>query len=257
MIGALAGDIIGSVYEYKTMKSKRFPLFSAESEATDDSILTVAIASAILGDGDYEAAVRTIGCRYPDCGYGSHFYDWLFSKEPKPYNSYGNGSAMRSSPVGWAFDDEDTVLAEARRTAEFTHNHPEGIKGAQAAALATFLARNGADKEQLRHAISDRFGYDLDRSCDDIRGNYGYDITCQGTVPEALIAFINSTSFEDAIRNAISLGGDADTLACIAGAIAEPFYRGVPEQIVSEVESRTPKELMTIVARFRSKYSRI
>lgn len=239
------------------MKSKRFPLFSSKSELTDDSILTIAVAAAALKDKDYQTAVRAIGRRYPDCGYGSHFYEWLFSDKPRPYSSYGNGSAMRSSPVGWAFDNEKTVLAEARRTAEFTHNHPEGIKGAQAVALDIFLIRKGCDKEQLRHAISDRFNYNLDRSCDDIRSNYGYDITCQGTVPEALVAFFDSTSFEDAIRNAVSLGGDADTLACITGGVAEAYYRGVPIQIEREVVKRIPKELQKIVTKFRKKYCQL
>ena len=257
MIGALAGDIIGSIFEYKAMKSKRFPLFTSKSEATDDSILTIAIAAAILGDGDYRTAVRAIGRRYPDCGYGNHFCEWLFAKNAPPYHSYGNGSAMRASPVGWAFDDEEAVLTEARRTAEFTHNHPEGIKGAQAAALATFLARKKADKEQIRRSIGELFGYDLDRSCDGIRKTYGYDITCQGTVPEAIIAFLDSTSFEDSIRNAISLGGDADTVACITGGMAEPFYGGVPTQITTEVERRVPKELMKIVTKFHRKYCRL
>ena len=257
MIGAIAGDIIGSVHEFGRTKSKEFPLFVPESTFTDDSVLTVAVARAILTDGDYQKAVREIGRRYPNAGYGGFFAGWLRSSDPKPYNSWGNGSAMRVSPVGFAFDSVDEVLREAARTAEFTHNHPEGIKGAQATSLAIFLARTERDKDFIRTEIASRFGYDLDRTCDDIRPTYGFDESCQRTVPEAIISFLGSTSYEDAVRNAISLGGDADTLACITGGIAEAFYGPVPPEIGAKVWEILPPELLKITEDFCNRFGLI
>jgi ADP-ribosylglycohydrolase len=254
MIGAIAGDIIGSVHEFGRTKSKEFPLFAPDSTFTDDSVLTVAVARAILTDGDYQKAVREIGRRYPNAGYGGFFAGWLRSSDPKPYNSWGNGSAMRVSPVGFAFDSVDDVLSEAARTAEFTHNHPEGVKGAQAAALAVFLARTERDKDLIRTEIASRFGYDLVRTVDGIRPGYRFDESCQGTVPEAIISFLGSISYEDAVRNAISLGGDADTLACITGGIAEAFYGPLPPGIRSKVRHILPPDLWTIVAEFCMRY---
>jgi ADP-ribosylglycohydrolase len=254
MIGAIAGDIIGSTHEYGRMKSKDFPLFVAESAFTDDSVLTLAVAYAILTDGDYEKAVREIGRRYPGAGYGGFFKAWLHAHDPKPYNSWGNGAAMRVSPVGFAFDTVEDVLREAARTAEFTHNHPEGIKGAQATALAVFLARTEWDKDLIRTEISSRFGYDLERTVDGIRPDYGFDESCQGTVPEALIAFLDSASYEDAVRNAVSLGGDADTLACITGGIAEAFYGPVEAEIRRKVKEILPPDLWQIAADFCERY---
>jgi ADP-ribosylglycohydrolase len=250
MIGAIAGDIIGSVHEFGATKTKKFPLLVEGSRFTDDSVMTVAIAHAILTDGDYRKAALDFGRRYPDAGYGGFFREWLGSPDPAPYNSWGNGSAMRVSPVGFAFDTVDDVLREAARTAEFTHNHPEGIKGAQATALAVFLARTEWDKDLIRYEISTRFGYDLDRTVDEIRPGYSFDESCQKTVPEAVVAFLDSSSYEDAIRNAISLGGDSDTLACITGGIAEAFYGPVPAEIMTKVREILPPDLWGITQDF-------
>ena len=256
MIGAIAGDIIGSVYEQYPIKTKDFPLFHPQCRFTDDTVLTIAVASAILSDGDYLKAVLELGRKYPHAGYGGTFVRWLHSKDPRPYNSWGNGAAMRVSPVGVAFDAVDKVLAEAACTAEISHNHPEGIKGAQATALAVFLARTTRDKHMVREEITDRFGYDLNRSIEDIRPTYAFDVSCQGTVPEAIISFLESSSYEDAVRNAISLGGDSDTLACITGGIAEAFYGSVPVHIRDEVEKVLPKDLWQITVRFQQVYSK-
>jgi len=255
MIGAIAGDIIGSVYEGHPIKTKAFPLFHPQCRFTDDTVLTVAIADAILNRRPYLDAVRAFGRRYPHAGYGGSFIRWLFSAEPAPYNSWGNGAAMRVSPVGFAFTSEEEVLEQARQTAVISHNHPEGIKGAQAAALAVFLARSGHEKEDIRYRISRRFGYDLNRGVDDIRTGYAFDLSCQGSVPEAVIAFLDSTSYEDAIRNAISLGGDSDTQACIAGGIAEAFYGGVPGEIRSAVDAHLTPDLREVVDAFQRKYA--
>ena len=254
MIGAIAGDIIGSVYEYAAMKSKSFPLFQPGSCFTDDTVLTVAVADAILKGRPYLESIRAIGQRCPDAGYGGAFAAWLASGAPRPYNSWGNGSAMRVSPVGFAFSSEDEVLEQAKATAEITHNHPEGVKGAQAAAVSVYWARTGWNKDQIRKGIAERFGYDLDRSVDDIRPGYSYEISCQRTVPESIIAFLDSDSYEDAVRNAVSLGGDADTLACIAGAIAEAFYGEVPRTIQSRVRAILTPDLWEITEAFYGTY---
>jgi len=255
VIGAIAGDIIGSVYEFSPIKTKDFPLFHPDCTFTDDSVLTVAVAKAILDGEPYFKPVRELGHRYPEAGYGIMFLDWLDSGSPEPYNSYGNGSAMRVSPVGFAFTRRRDVLREAARSAEFSHNHPEGIKGAQATALAVYLARSGTTKGRIRREIAKTFGYDLDRTMAAIRPNYGFDETCQGTVPEAIIAFLESESWEDAVRNAVSLGGDSDTLACITGGIAEAFYGPVPGHVRDKVRALLTDELWTITERFCRKYS--
>lgn len=254
MIGAIAGDIIGSIYERHQIKTKDFPLFDSRCNFTDDTVLTVAIADAILSGVPYFDSVRRIGRHYPDAGYGGSFIQWLHSDAPRPYNSWGNGSAMRVSPVGFAFSTQNEVLQQARMTAEFTHNHPEGIKGAQATALAIFLARTGHDKEALRSLIKDLFRYDLDRTVDNIRPSYSFDVSSQGSVPEAIIAFLDSESYEDAVRNAVSLGGDSDTLACITGGIAEAFYGGVPDEISAKVEELLPPDLWEVTRAFSAKY---
>ena len=207
MIGAIAGDIIGSVYEHRPIKTKEFPFFHPRCCFTDDTVLTIAIAKAILEDRNYLKAVRELGRNYPYAGYGGTFIHWLHLSELKPYNSWGNGAAMRVSPVGFAFDSIDTVLQEAEHTAQISHNHPEGVKGAQATALAVFMARTTGDKNLIRREVVHRFGYDLDRTVEDIRPSYRFDVSCQGTVPQAIIAFLESNSYEDAVRNAISLGG--------------------------------------------------
>jgi ADP-ribosylglycohydrolase len=254
MIGAIAGDIIGSVYEQNGIKTKDFPLFHPDCEFTDDTVLTVAVAEAILSGATYLESVRSFARRYPNAGYGESFQRWMRSYDSRPYNSWGNGSAMRVSPVGFAFMNEDEVLRHARLTAEITHNHPEGIKGAEATALAVFLARTKRDKSLVRARIEKLFGYDLHRELDDIRPSYSFDVSCMGTVPEALIAFLESSSYEDAIRNAISLGGDSDTLACIAGGIAEAFYGEVPAPITERVQQLLTPDLRETTNRFRERF---
>ncbi len=250
MRGAIAGDIFGAAFEGHPLKKEDFDLFGEARYFTDDTILTVATADALMGDGDYAAAYREWGRRYPGRGYGGMFRLWLGDPSRGPYNSFGNGSAMRVSPIGWAFDTLDEVLAEAERSAAVTHNHPEGIKGAQATAAAVHLARIGATKDEIRAEISGRFGYDLDRTIAAIRPDYRFDVTCQGSVPEALIAFLEADDFEHAIRLAISLGGDADTQAAIAGGVAEAFFGGVPERIETEIDTVVDRPLLRVVERF-------
>jgi len=254
MLGAIAGDIIGSVYERAPIKTCDFPLFHPRCVFTDDTVLTVAVASAILKGHPYGESIREIGRRYPGAGYGGSFTRWLHSDDPRPYNSWGNGSAMRVSPVGFAFGSEEEVLVEARRSAEVTHNHPEGIKGAEATALAVFLARTGQGKEEIRSRIQTQFGYHLDRTVGDIRPGYAFDVSCQGSVPEAIVAFLDSESYEDAVRNAVSLGGDSDTLACIAGGIAEAFYGSVPQEIRTRVQECLTPDLWGVTEEFCRKY---
>ncbi len=254
MFGAMAGDIIGSVYEFSPIKTTDFPLFQERSRFTDDSVLTVATAYCILNKGDYVSAFKHIGRRYPDSGYGGNFIHWLFSDATEPYNSWGNGSAMRVSPVGFAFDTMEDVLHEAQRSAEVTHNHPEGIKGAQATAATIFLSRTGKNKDEIIHFIENIFNYDLNRTLEDIRPNYRFDVSCQGTVPEAIIAFLESNDFEDAIRKAVSLGGDSDTLACITGGIAQAYYNNIPTQILDETKRRLPADLLEISESFSENY---
>lgn len=254
MIGAIAGDIIGSVYEANPIKSTSFPLFSAHSKFTDDTVLTVAVAFSILNDVDYASSIKNFGLKYPYAGYGGSFYRWLHSAENKPYYSWGNGSAMRVSPVGFAFNSVENVLAEAKKSAEVTHNHPEGIKGAQATALAIFLAREGRSKAEIRREISKRFAYDLNRTLDEIRPDYHFDVSCQGSVPEAMIAFFESKDYEDAVRKGISLGGDSDTIACIAGGIAQAFYKEIQPEIISNTRKRLPKEFLTIIDEFNLRF---
>lgn len=256
MLGAIAGDVVGSAYEANAVKTTDFDLFPPGARFTDDTVLTVATAEVLLGDGDYAVAYRRFGRAFPHAGYGGSFYRWLCSDGAGPYGSWGNGAAMRVSPVGFALDSVDAVLAEAARSAAVTHDHPEGIKGAQATALAVFLARSGADKEIIKAEIQGRFGYDLTRCLNAIRPGYRFDVSCQGSVPESLIAFLASTDYESALRNAISLGGDADTMACIAGGIAQAFYGAgaVPEPIAGEVRTRLPSGLLDVLDRFEHCY---
>lgn len=263
MIGAMAGDIIGSVHEYIGTKTKDFPLFVDDSYATDDSVLTAAVAEALLvrrgsSSGrpglEYVRLFHEYFREFPDAGYGGSFIEWALARRTEPYNSWGNGSAMRISPVAWALDSLETVLAEAEICAAVTHNHPEGIRGAQATAAAVYLARSGASRGEIRDLITTRFRYNLGHTLDELRPDYAYDISCMGTVPPAIIAFLESADFEDAIRNAISLGGDADTLACITGSIAEAFYGGVPEAIRREVLRRLPPRLLGVTAAFEAAF---
>lgn len=255
MIGAIAGDIIGSIYEHRPIKTKDFKLFGSGNFFTDDTVLTVAIADAILEGRSYLDSLRRIGRKYPRCGYGASFIRWLFSDDTEPYNSFGNGSAMRVSPAGFAFTTEEEVLRQAEKSAEITHNHPEGIRGAQAVALAVFLAKTGSGKEEIRKRTAGIFGYDMDRSLDEIRPSYSFDVSCQGSVPEAIIAFVESDSYEDAVRNAISLGGDSDTLACISGGIAEAFYGKVPGFVREKVRDVLSPDLWAVTEAFCRKYS--
>jgi ADP-ribosylglycohydrolase len=254
MIGAIAGDIIGSVFEADPIKKTSFALFSETSRFTDDTVLSVAIADAIVNKADYMTALKTYGRNYPAAGYGMSFYHWVQSSDTEPYNSWGNGSAMRVSPVGFAFNSTQDILQEAEKTAIVTHNHPEGIKGAQATALAIFLARRGASKAEIRKQISQQFNYNLDRLLADIRPNYFFDVSCQGSVPESIIAFLESNDFEEAIRLAISLGGDSDTMACIAGGIAQAYYGKIPAAIISQVKQRLPQAFLVVLDRFNSSY---
>lgn len=259
MYGALLGDMIGAPYEFdRGNKSKEFPLFCENSRFTDDSVMTIAVAEALLDsrfldDDSIRAALiksmRKWGKKYPDAGYGRKFLCWLREKEPKPYGSCGNGSAMRVSAAGWLFDTLEETREKARLTAEVTHDHPEGIKGAEAASSAIFLARTGRSKEEIRDYIVQEFGYDLSRTCDQIRPSYYHNESCQKTVPEAITAFLEGTDFEDVIRTAVSLGGDCDTLTCIAGSIAEAFY-GVPAILKAECKHRLPEDMAYILGRF-------
>ena len=260
MYGAILGDIIGSPYEFdRGNKTKEFPLFSEFSTFTDDTVMTIAVAEAVM-DLHHEAhgykekfiaSMKKYGHLFPDAGYGSRFRWWLFGNDVKPYRSYGNGSAMRVSPVAWLYNDLQTVRKVARFTAEVTHNHPEGIKGAEATASAIFLARTGSSKAEIKAYTEENFGYNLNRTCDEIRPTYRHVESCQETVPEAITAFLEGESFEDVIRTAVSLGGDCDTLTCIAGSIAEGFY-GVPEELKVECRKRLPENLRSVLLRFDS-----
>ena len=254
MLGAIAGDIIGSIYEGAGPTSPGFELFRASSRFTDDTVMTVAIAEAILHGSEYGSALRHWGRRYPNAGYGGWFRSWLSSPDSGPYNSFGNGSAMRVAAVGWAWDGLSDVMVEARRTAEVTHNHPEGVKGAQAVAATVLLARMGVDKAAIRRFLEETFGYNCSETMPELRTRHHFDVTCQGTVPTAAVAFLCSANFEEAVRNAVSLGGDADTQGCIAGAMAEAFYIGVPFAIRGEVLRRLDSPLRSVAERFVERY---
>ncbi len=259
MLGAIAGDIIGSVYEGKTgwmsARTPEFlPLFYPRCRFTDDTVLTIAVAEGILRGGDLVDLFKDYARRYPGAGYGGTFRRWAASESREPYQSWGNGSAMRVSPIGFAYDSLAEVLLRAKRTAEVTHDHPEGIKGAQATAAAIFLARNGSDKEQIRDDIERKFAYRLDRSIDELRPGFDFDVSCRGTVPPAIRAFPDSTDYESAIRLAVSLGGDADTLACIAGGIAHAYYGDVPSDIRIRAMERLDEPLRAIVDEFEARF---
>ena len=256
IIGAIAGDIIGSVFEWDNIKTVKFDLFCQSSTFTDDSVLTLATMSALINNTGYSQTYYSFGNKFHNKGYGHNFRSWLISDNPKPYNSWGNGSAMRVSPIGWYFNNIEETLLEAKKSAEVTHNHPEGIKGAQAVAAAVFLARNGKSKDDIKKFIIDKIGYNLDRTIDNIRPDYEFDVSCQGSVPEAIIAFLESTDYENAIRLAVSIGGDSDTIACITGGIAEAFYRNISDEIIDNVLSILPEELIKIIEDFSNKYDK-
>ena len=261
MLGAIIGDICGSIYEFdnrKTDKPETIELANPACFYTDDTVLTVAVAQAAFGDGDYEKAILTWARAYPKESYGHNFRQWFQGEYQQPYNSYGNGSAMRVSPVGWAFDSLAETLRQAEQSAACTHNHPEGIKGAQATAAAVFIARNGGTKEDIKTYIAKEFGYNLGRSLAEIRPVYQFDESCQGTVPEAIIAFLESRDFNHAIQCAISIGGDSDTLAAITGGIAEAFYMsenrfrtisGIPEDLQRFAESKMNTDMWEVVTK--------
>lgn len=250
LLGSIAGDIVGSVYESHPVKSIDFQLFSEKSRFTDDTVMTMAIFDWLLNKEDLSFCLQRYGRRYRHRGYGGRFGKWIWAEHPQPYRSYGNGSAMRVSPVGWAFETLEETLDVAKQSADVTHNHPEGIKGAQAVAAAVYLARIGKSKQEMKEYIETAFGYNLNRTCDEIRPNYRFDVTCQGSVPESIIAFLESTNYETAIRLAISLGGDADTMAAITGGIAEAYYKEIPSHITKEVQKRLPDEFVNVVQQF-------
>ena len=254
MIGAIGGDVIGSVHEGAGTKTKAFTLFAEGCQFTDDTVLTVAVAEQILRGGEFTDLFHGYLQAYPQAGYGGGFIQWAVRADREPYNSWGNGSAMRVSPVGIAYDSLDQVLAQARRSAEVTHNHPEGIRGAQATAAAVFLARTGSAKREIKTYIEREFGYNLSEHLDDIRRIYSFDVSCQGSVPQSIIAFLESDSYEDAVRNAISLGGDADTMACIAGGIAEAYYGGVPDLIRVQTLAALDERLRAVVDEFVERF---
>lgn len=254
MIGAICGDIVGSIYEFDNIKTTDFEFFSKDSFFTDDSVMTVAAMDALMNGIGYAEAYKKWFRKYPDESYGGRFLGWCMSYDDKPYNSFGNGSAMRVSPIGLWYNTLDEVLEGAKRSAEVTHNHLEGIKGAQAVAAAIYLARIGSEKQEIKKYMEEKFNYKLDESVDSIRKWYRFDESCQGTVPQAIICFLESDSFEDAIRKAISIGGDSDTVACITGGIAEGYY-GVPDDIREKTLSKLPEDIRSLVDLFYKKYN--
>ena len=269
MLGAIIGDIVGSRWEFNPTNDYNFELFSDKNGFTDDTICTIAVADAILHHSDDYGKYIHEWCRKYPCpmgGYGGGFRTWLFHPEQLkdyrgfytggervPYNSWGNGSAMRVSAVGWMFDTLWQTENAAEISASITHNHPEGIKGAQATAAAIFMARTGSTKEEIRKYIEEKYGYDLHRTCDDIRPTYYFNGSCQGTVPEAIVAFLDSRDYEDAIRLAVTLGGDSDTIACITGGIAEAFYKEIPSDLAGDALDKLPSRFIEVIGRLQEK----
>ncbi len=259
MIGAIIGDIAGSRFEFNNHKSKKFTLIAPDCCFTDDTVMTCAIAEALMTKGENEtlqsAAIRTmhsIGKHYPNCGYGYYFYTWILNDLTRPYNSLGNGAGMRISPVPFAFDDHETMLKAAEAVTEVSHNHPEGIKGALAVADVIWMARQKKSFDEIRQTVNEKY-YRLDFTCDEIRPTYEHVETCMDSVPQAIEAFLESTSFEDAIRTAVSIGGDSDTIACMVGGMAEAYW-GVPDDIRALAEKHLDARLLDIVKRFETKY---
>ncbi|MBR3248181.1 MAG: ADP-ribosylglycohydrolase family protein [Clostridiales bacterium] len=260
MIGAMIGDIVGSRFEFdRGDKSRDFELFTKRCYFTDDTVMTAAVAEALMDSGkdademtvksNLIRSMKKWGQKYPDAGYGGRFISWVLSEDPKPYGSYGNGSGMRVSPAGWFYDTIERTREVARWTAKVTHNHPEGIKGAESTAAAIFLARNGASKEEIKRYIEDEFGYDLSRTLDEIRPTYGHVEDCMRTMPEAFECFLEAESYEECLRNVMYIGGDTDTLCAIAGAIAEAFW-GIPQEIISNGKAYLPEDILNVVKRF-------
>ena len=259
MIGSIIGDIIGSIWEGKQSKSKDVELFTEYNTFTDDTALTLAVAEAILEKTDYQSQIIRYYKKYPYAGYGHMFKEWANASSPQPYKSYGNGSAMRVSPIGYAFDDLESVLQEARKSAEITHNSPDGIAGAKAIALAVFMAREGSSKNEIRAQISKRFRFEIRDSVEALKRfnaeTWGFNgSSTRESIPVALLCFLDSTDFEDTIRNALYLGGDTDTIACMAGGIAQAFYRDIPEWILTESRNRLNDLQLDIIDRFNEKY---
>ena len=270
MIGAIVGDIVGSRFEFNNYRNKNFELFTGDCKVTDDSIMTLAVAKAVMEarriresapdgcDSEYYVAaerlavkyMQQIGRKYPNCGYGGRFIHWVFSDTPQPYNSFGNGAAMRINPVGFAAETEEEVVRLSRAVTAVTHNHPEGIKGAEAAAMAIYMARKGCSKKEIRDRIVKDY-YALDFTIDEIRSTYEFNETCQNTVPQAIEAFLEAESFEDAIRTAVSVGGDSDTIAAITGSIAEAYY-GVPEDVKNRALTYLDVDLRNILEEWYS-----
>jgi ADP-ribosylglycohydrolase len=269
LLGAIIGDVIGSVFESENIKTVDFDLFSRFSRFTDDTVLTVALADALNNRQThpiqfienqrnaqrYALMIKAYGRRFPNVGYGELFNRWLYSDSIRGYGSYGNGAAMRVSPIGWAFDTLDAVLREAKVSAAITHNHRDGIKGAQAVASAVFLARTGESKDAIKTFIEQRFGYKLNQRLAEIRPHYTFDSSSRGSVPQAIIAFLESTDFEDAIRKAISLGGDSDTLACMAGGMAQAYYKHIPDHLVTQTKLRLDASFKQVIRVFDEKYT--
>ncbi|NMA13738.1 MAG: ADP-ribosylglycohydrolase [Clostridia bacterium] len=260
MLGAIIGDIVGSRFEWNNTKTKEFELLNYHCFVTDDSIMTLAVAKAILDSNkDLDEISKTvvkcmqeIGRPYPNCGYGGMFYEWMYSDNPQPYNSFGNGAAMRVSACGFSAGSLEEAIMLSKKVTDVTHNHPEGIKGAEATAVAIYLARTGNSIPEIRDYINDNY-YPMNFTLNGIRDTYQFNETCQETVPQAIMAFLESTSFEDAIRNAISIGGDSDTLAAITGGIAEAYY-GIPNQIRKHALTYLDERLMKILVDFENKY---
>ena len=254
MLGAIAGDIIGSVHEHAGTKTQDFPLFAGHNRFTDDTVLTLAVAEHLLSGGNLVDLFHDYFHRYPDAGYGGTFSHWAFNRQREPYNSWGNGSAMRVSPVGFVAESLEAAITMAEATAAVTHDHPEGVRGAQAVAAAVFLARQGESKANIRTQVEMRFGYNLSASLDAIREHYRFDVSCQGSVQQSLIAFLEADDYEGAVRNAVSLGGDADTMACIAGGVAEAFFGGIPEHIAQHVRELLDDGQLDTLSRFRARF---
>lgn len=253
IIGAVIGDVIGSAYEFNNIKSVDFKMFTKSTEFTDDSVLTIAVADCLINNKDFARNIKHFARKYPNRGYGGRFADWIEQASYEPYNSFGNGSAMRVSPVGFAFDTMEKTLEFAKKSAEVTHNHPEGIKGAQAVAAAIFLARTGKSKQEIKDFITSKY-YKLDFTLDEIRDTYGFYETCQESVPQAIQAFLESENFENSIRLAISIGGDSDTIACITGGIASAFYKEIPFDIIEKTLQLLPNEFIDIIEKFDNKF---
>lgn len=260
MLGAIIGDLAGSRFEWKNYRAKDFELLSKKCFFTDDTVMTLAICQALLACREAEdrlgeeavRAMQTMGRRYAGCGYGGRFRHWLFEEDPRPYHSYGNGAAMRVSGCGFAASTMEQALSYARRVTEVTHDHPEGIRGAEATAAAIYLARTGSTKEEIRAHIREKY-YALDFTLDEIRPSYTFDVSCQGSVPQALTAFLESESFEDTIRGAVSLGGDSDTIAAIAGGVAEAYY-GIPENLRQQAMTFLDENLRAVVREFEAAF---